>query len=61
MVNSMFEGLEIVKITRVGHDYAIHFTNGTFALFNAEDIEPVLLSMGACLPDELKPHPTKVN
>jgi hypothetical protein len=57
----MFEGLEIVRISRVGHDYALHFSNGTFAIFAAEDIEGVLVSLGAVLPIESASHTSYVN
>lgn len=38
----MFDGLEIIAISRVGHDYALHFSDGSYGIFSAEDIEPML-------------------
>ncbi len=48
----MFEGLEIGRISRVGHDYALHFSDGNFAILSAEDIEPLLPCLGASIPLE---------
>jgi hypothetical protein len=38
----MFEGLEIVGITRVGLDYALHFSDGTFGIFSSGDLKEML-------------------
>jgi hypothetical protein len=56
----MLEGLEIVRITRVGQDYALHFSDGTYGLFSAEDIEPLLPCFGASVPQET-PHTVYLN
>lgn len=56
----MLEGLEIVRITRIGHDYALHFSDGTLGLFDAKDIEPMLICVGAPVPLE-SPRKTYLN
>jgi hypothetical protein len=38
----MLNGLEIIRISRAGHDYVLHFSDGSYGIFSAEDIEPVL-------------------
>ena len=54
---AMFDGLEIIRISRVGHDYVLHFSDGNFAILSAEDIEPVLPCFGASIEPEI---PSKV-
>lgn len=38
----MLDGLQIIRISRAGHDYVLHFSDGSYGIFSAEDIEPVL-------------------
>lgn len=39
---AMFEGIEFVCITRIGRDYALQFSDGTYGIFAAEDIDAML-------------------
>lgn len=41
--------LQIVRISRMGDDYAVHFADGTYALFAAEDFEPMLTRVATFL------------
>jgi hypothetical protein len=53
----MFEGIEIVGISRVGQDYALHFSDGSFGIFCAADLELMLGGDVSCLPtDEPKTY-----
>jgi hypothetical protein len=48
----MLEGLQIVRIYRVGHDYVFQLSNGMFAVFEQEQIEPILSDSGLYMPME---------
>lgn len=46
---AVFQGLEIVGISRVGHDYVLHFSNGSYGVFAADDLKLLLGDDLSCL------------
>jgi hypothetical protein len=56
----MFEGIEIVCISRIGRDYALQFSDGTYyGIFAAEDIDAMLRDRGPFLVTDL--HDVTIN
>jgi hypothetical protein len=57
----VIRGLEITHISRLGHNYVLHFLNGTYAMFSPEDFEPILCKLGWMILRDMPEQMYRVN
>jgi hypothetical protein len=57
----MLEGLEVASVSRMGRYYSLHFADGSHALFDPEDFEPILCEVGLMLLKEMDEQNFSVN